>query len=214
VAGVFTADPRVVPEARRQEELSYEEMQALARAGARVLNAQAVEFARSTGITIRARSTFGGPEETVVRAGTGGARIAGVALEKELALVDVPAELGDRAQALLAAAHAAGRRVEGAPGRLVLAVALENVHGFEPLAAALRREVEGARIAAEGIGAVTVVGTGVSASPRVREAMLAALAGLGAAPLAVDSGPLEVTVFAEARVLADAAREIHRRLLG
>jgi aspartate kinase len=214
VAGVFTADPRVVPEARRQEELSYEEMQALARAGAKVLNQQAVEFARSTGITIRARSTFGGPEETVVRAGTGVARIAGVAVEKELALVDLPAELAERAQALLAAAHATGRRVEGAPGRVVLAVALENVHGFEPLAAALRRELDGVRIAAEGIGAVTVVGTGVSASPRVREAMLAALAGLGAAPLAIDSGPLEVTIFAEARVLADAAREIHRRLLG
>ena len=117
VAGVFTADPRVVPGARRQPELFYEEMQALAQAGAKVLNAQAVEFARATGITIRARSTFGGDEETVVRAGRGQERIAGVAVEKELALVDVPAADEARALALLLAAHAPATRVEGAAGR-------------------------------------------------------------------------------------------------
>jgi aspartate kinase len=187
-------------------------MQALAQAGARVLNAQAVEFARRTGISIRARSTFGGPEETVVRAGRGVERIAGVAVERELALVEVPAVDEGRALALLAAAHAPASRVEGPAGRATLAVALENVHGFEPLAAALRREIEGARISAEGVGAVTVVGTGVAATPRVREVLVTALAGLGAAPLAIESGPLEVTVYAGTGLLADLAREVHRVL--
>jgi aspartate kinase len=214
VAGVFTADPRVVPGARRLDELSYEEMQALARAGAKVLNAQAVEFARTTGIAIRARSSFGGDEETVVCAGRGVERIAGVAVEKELALVDVPAAAAERALALLAASQAPAARVEGDPGRVVLAVALENVHGFAPLAAALRREIDGARITAEGIGAVTVVGTGVAATPLVRQALVAALGSLGAKPLAIGTGPLEVTVYAELRLLADVAREVHRRLLG
>jgi aspartate kinase len=214
VAGVFTADPRLVPGARRQAELSYEEMQALAQAGAKVLNAQAVEFARTTGIAIRARSTFGGDEETVVRAGRGLERIAGVAVERELALVDVPAADGERAMALLAAAQAPASRVEGAAGRAVLAVALENVHGFASLAAALRREIEGATITAEGIGAVTVVGTGAGATSRVCEALLAALASLGAPALAIERGSLEVTVYTEARWLADAAREVHRRLIG
>ncbi len=134
VAGVFTADPRLVPGARRQDELSYEEMQALAQAGAKVLNPQAVEFARTTGIAIRARSSFGGEEETVVRAGRGADRIAGVAVEKELALVDVPAPSSSRARALLAAAQAPAATVEGEAGRVVLAVALENVHGVAPLA--------------------------------------------------------------------------------
>jgi aspartokinase len=96
----------------------------------------------------------------------------------------------------------------------VLAVALENVHGFTPLAEALRREIEGVLITAEGIGAVTVVGTGVAATPRVREALVAALASMGSAPLAVGTGALEVTVYAEAGVLAGTAREVHRRLMG
>ena len=65
VDGVYTADPRVVPEARRLTELSYEEMQELAEAGAKVLNAQAVEFAKDRGIALYARASSGEPGETL-----------------------------------------------------------------------------------------------------------------------------------------------------
>src|SRR5438477_8052756 len=57
VDGVYTADPRVVPDAQRIGTLSYEETQELAESGARVLNAQAVEFAKEKGIAIYARAT-------------------------------------------------------------------------------------------------------------------------------------------------------------
>src|SRR4051794_33658267 len=57
VDGVYSADPRVVPAARRIGALSYEETQELAEAGAKVLNAQAVEFAKEKGIAIYARAT-------------------------------------------------------------------------------------------------------------------------------------------------------------
>jgi aspartate kinase len=213
VAGVFTADPRVVTMARRQEELSYEEMQALARAGAKVLNAQAVEFARTTGITIRARSTFGGPEETLVRSGRGVERIAGIAVEKDLALVLAPREAMGRVRALLEAAHAPATEIEGRDGRATLAVELENVHGFGPLAEALRGAAAGVEVLAEGVGAVTVVGTGVAASERVRRELTGALEWLATGALGVGSGPMEVRVYAEGRYLADAARELHRRLI-
>src|SRR5213593_2852458 len=59
VDGVYTADPRVVPVARRIDTLSYEETQELAESGAKVLNAQAVEFAKEKGIAIYARATSG-----------------------------------------------------------------------------------------------------------------------------------------------------------
>jgi aspartate kinase len=57
VDGVYTADPRVVPSAQRIGTLSYEETQELAESGAKVLNAQAVEFAKTAGIVIYARAT-------------------------------------------------------------------------------------------------------------------------------------------------------------
>src|SRR6266702_3659604 len=59
VDGVYTADPRVVPAAKRIGTLNYEETQEMAEAGAKVLNAQAVEFAKEKGIAIYARATSG-----------------------------------------------------------------------------------------------------------------------------------------------------------
>src|SRR5678810_1011297 len=59
VDGVYSADPRIVPGARRIDALAYEETQEMAEAGAKVLNLQAVEFAKERGIAIYARATQG-----------------------------------------------------------------------------------------------------------------------------------------------------------
>ena len=66
VDGVYTADPRVVKDAKHLPEISYDEMQEMATSGAKVLHSQAVEFAKHAGISIRARSTFSPGRETVV----------------------------------------------------------------------------------------------------------------------------------------------------
>src|SRR5438132_3273570 len=96
VDGVYTADPRVVPAATRIGTLSYEETQELAESGAKVLNAQAVEFAKEKGIAIYARATAStlrgddpSADGTVVRKhpprmpGT----VAGVASEKDVLML-------------------------------------------------------------------------------------------------------------------------------
>ena len=67
VAGVYSADPRVVPDAVPLVEIGYEEMQALSRAGAKVLNPQAVAFAKARGIALYARKTGSNEDGTVVR---------------------------------------------------------------------------------------------------------------------------------------------------
>src|SRR5262244_827660 len=93
VDGVYSADPRVVSAARRIGTLSYEETQEMAEAGAKVLNAQAVEFAKEKGIAIYARATSGalpGPDPaadgTVVRQHPPRmpGMVVGVASEKEI----------------------------------------------------------------------------------------------------------------------------------
>jgi aspartate kinase len=58
VAGVYTADPRVVPDARLLERLSYEEMLDMAATGGRVLALRSVEFARNYGVPLHVRSSF------------------------------------------------------------------------------------------------------------------------------------------------------------
>src|SRR5687767_5351023 len=104
VDGVYSADPRVAPAARRIGTLSYEETQELAEAGAKVLNAQAVEFAKEKGIAIYARATASAlpgadPSEdgTVVRRdavrmpGT----VVGVTSERDLFVLDGSAPPAD-----------------------------------------------------------------------------------------------------------------------
>src|ERR671919_1408047 len=58
VDGVFTADPRLVPEARKLHAVSYEEMLEMAASGAKVLQLRSVEFARNHGVKLHVRSTF------------------------------------------------------------------------------------------------------------------------------------------------------------
>jgi aspartate kinase len=67
VDGVFTADPRVEPTARKIDAISYEEMLEMAATGARVLQLRSVEFARNHGVVIHVRSSFNDREGTIVK---------------------------------------------------------------------------------------------------------------------------------------------------
>jgi aspartate kinase len=67
VDGVFTADPRIEPHARKIDMLSYEEMLEMAATGARVLQLRSVEFARNHGVIIHVRSSFSDTPGTIVR---------------------------------------------------------------------------------------------------------------------------------------------------
>jgi aspartate kinase len=214
VAGVFTADPRVVPDARRLDELSYEEMQELAQAGAKVLNAQAVEFAREKGIEIHARSTFGAADETVVRGGEHPARIAGVAVQKGLALLTFPAARLAAVLGVLEEHGAAAAELARPGSEAGLALSLDDVHGWPRLREALGAAAPELSVSDEGMGAVSVVGTGLGDGHRVLREVLAALSLLGSPPRAVFTSALRVTAFCDARVLPEAARALHARLLG
>jgi aspartate kinase len=214
VAGVFTADPRVVPDARRLDALSYDEMQELASAGAKVLNAQAVEFAKEKGIAVHARSTFGGAEETVVRGGSHPERIAGVATQKELALLTFPAASLPEVLGRLEARGAAAAEISAAGERASLVLSLENVHDWPVLKAELARAVPALAAADDGLGAVSVVGTGLSAGHRVLRELTATLEGLGAPPRAIFTSALRVTACCDARALKDAAKALHAKLVG
>src|SRR5437870_5865431 len=148
VDGVYTADPRVVPAARRIGTLSYEETQELAESGAKVLNAQAVEFAKEKGIAIYARATAGplpgadpSADGTVVRRhpprmpGT----VVGVASERDIIVVHAdggpalrqaqgPALRPQDLLALLDEHRVAGKQLHLTDGRLTLVISRENLH--------------------------------------------------------------------------------------
>ena len=66
VDGIFSADPRIVPRARRLPRISFEEMLELAASGAKVLHIRAVEYARRHGVTLHVRSSFNNNQGTIV----------------------------------------------------------------------------------------------------------------------------------------------------
>jgi len=67
VDGVYTTDPNVVKDAKHLPEISYQQIQEMAQAGAKVLNAQAVQFAKEAKISLYARSTFNPGKETIIK---------------------------------------------------------------------------------------------------------------------------------------------------
>jgi aspartate kinase len=67
VDGVYTTDPNIVKDASHLPEISYQQLQEMSEAGAKVLNAQAVQFAKEAKISLYARSTFSPGKETIVR---------------------------------------------------------------------------------------------------------------------------------------------------
>jgi aspartate kinase len=67
VDGVYTADPNILKEANHLPEISYQQIQEMAEAGAKVLNAQAVQFAKEAKIALYARSTFNSGKETIIK---------------------------------------------------------------------------------------------------------------------------------------------------
>jgi aspartate kinase len=218
VDGVYTADPRVVPEARRLSELSYEEMQELAEAGAKVLNAQAVEFAKERGIAIYARATAGGPGETVVRRfppRTPG-RVVGVTSETGLVVLAVR-EGGTRTLADLLGAlderEVTAKQVllQDDAGSLVLS--LENVHDFPVLKRDLTTRFGNTVAVVEGLGAVSAIGAGINATSRNLRRTLGVLAEEGLEVAAISTSSFRISLLTPETRVKDAVRRLHKELI-
>ena len=208
VDGVFSADPRVVPEAGKLEVLDYATMQELAAAGARVLNAQAVEFARNAGIIIEARSAHGGG--TGSRIGPEPAPVRAVASDTEIRVLEVAdgqlePVLRQLAEGEVRLRLVAGTR--GAAGRMLVVVPLQDVHGVEAFDAAVRS------LGAEprpGLGTVTLAGPGVGTDSGLVGRCLGAAATLGIEVRAVHGSPLQLTFVVDGARVGELARELHR----
>jgi aspartate kinase len=220
VAGVFTADPRVVPDARRLAEMSYEEMQELAESGAKVLNAQAVEFAKDRGIAIYARATAGGPGETVVRKlpPRMPGRVVGVASEKGLVLLGAQrAAAMDAALEWLDDAAVGGKellvRQAGASDLGSLVISLENVHGFLALKDALVARFGDDVTIREGVGAVSLIGAGINQTFRNWRRATAIVDRLGCPRWGGSTSSFRISFLMPEANVDDAVRALHAEMV-
>ena len=193
VDGVFSADPRVVPDARRLDALPLDAAVALSRGGAKVLHAQAVELARELGVQLHAAATAR-PAGSGTRLPPGPAPVEPVAVAVDDQLLDVALDPAAAPAALMGAA----RLWEGSGPRARALLDARNLHGVD---------VPGA----EPVAAVTAVGRALVQDPAATAAALAALAGL---PVLRWVALGEALVFVLPRAdAAEAARRLHAALV-
>jgi aspartate kinase len=222
VDGVYTADPRVVPAARRIRALSYEETQELAESGAKVLNAQAVEFAKERNIAIYARATRSSlpgadpsADGTVVRrhAPRQPGTVVGVATEKETLVLRLDGAPVHDLLALLDEHKVAGKQLHVAGDRLALVVSRDNLHGEARVRQAVAsRFGDRARIS-DHLGALSVVGAGINASFENVRRGSSALTDAGIAVEGIATSSFRITWMFDRSRLDDAARLAHQTFI-
>ena len=222
VDGVYTADPRVVSAATRAGTLTYEETQELAEAGAKVLNAQAVEFAKEKGIAIYARATASAlpgadpsSDGTVVRrdAPRMPGTVVGVASERDIlviqaaggatALIDVLDDCGVSGKQLQVSAL--GVATDGT----TVIVSRDNLHDEDRLRRALAAAfAEHARIV-DGLGAVSIIGAGINATYANLRRGCACLRQKGIGWFALSTSSFRATWLVQRADLDEAVRQLH-----
>ena len=221
VDGVYSADPRVVAGARRIGTLSYEETQEMAESGAKVLNAQAVEFAKEQGIAIYARATQGplpgvdpSSDGTVIRKspprmpGT----VVGVASERDVIMLDADAPPAD-VVALLDDRGVAGKQLHVFGDRSTVVISRENLHDEERLRDALQTRLGGRARLVDGLAAVSVVGAGINATYKNIRSGSEALQALGIAPAGTATSSFRITWMIPRDRTSDAVRALHERFI-
>jgi aspartate kinase len=226
VDGVYTADPRVAPGARKLREVSYEEMLELAAGGARVLALRSVEYARNHGVKLHVRSSFEPGEGTwVVREEDmlEQAIVSGIAHDTSEAKVtirkvpDRPGIAGRTFRPLADAGINVGEIVQNTSvaGLADISFTLpeSELDRARPILERLARD-----IGAEGfdcerdIAKITVVGAGMRSNPGVAAAIFEALADAGINIEIISTSPIRVSCVVPAAEAERAVNVVHERL--
>jgi aspartate kinase len=214
VDGVKTADPRIVSDAAHLRELGYGEMQELAEAGAKVLNAQAVEFAKQKGIAIYAKKTGSSHPGTVVRRDvpTPSSGVRGIAHQKEVLWIESTREVETSklsplfAQLDLLGAHP--KQVAHAQKRLSCVINLDDVHARSSLESLLSEHL-GPSSAHAGRGAVSLIGEGITRDASVLTHALDVLAEASIPPSALSTSSFRITAVVPSESVEKAVRLLH-----
>ncbi len=221
VDGVYSADPRVVAGARRIGTLSYEETQEMAEAGAKVLNAQAVEFAKEKGIAIYARATSGplpGPDPssdgTVVRksAPRMPGTVVGVASERDVLVLQADAKPSE-VLGLLDERSVAGKQLHVFDNRVDMVISRENLHDEPRFRAALDSTFAGCATLVDGLAAVSAVGAGINATYANVRAGSAMLEEKRIAPAMISTSSFRITWMIPRDRTNEAVRALHHRFI-
>jgi aspartate kinase len=231
VDGVFTADPRIVPQARRIPRISYEEMLEMAACGAKVLVLRCVEYARRYSIPVHVRSSFSNREGTWVT-GSITARegsemeqaiISGVAhdrSEAKITVVGVPDKVGEAALIFRVIADAAinidmivQNISAAATGRTDISFTLPREDGQAAMEALRRVKDEvgfDSLLYNDRIGKVSLIGAAMRSHPGVSATFFGALAEAGVNIEMISTSEIRISVVVDENDVNQAVTATHQ----
>ena len=233
VDGVFSADPRIVPTARRLPRISYEEMLEMAACGAKVLHLRCVEYARRYGIPVHVRSSFSARPGTMVSDDEQFLReqgidqmeqaiISGVAhdrSEAKITVVGVPDKPGEAA-AIFRAVSAAEINIDmivqnisaAATGRTDISFTLPSTDGQVAMQALDRvRDQVGFEdlLFDDQVGKVSLIGAGMRSHPGVSATFFGALADAGVNIEMISTSEIRISVVVRGGDVDAAVTAVH-----
>ncbi len=225
VAGVFSADPRIVPNARKLPQVSFEEMLEMAASGAKVLQLRAVEYARTHGVRIHCRSSFDpgpgtfvlGEDETMEHPLV--TAVTHATNEARITLLGVPDRPG-AAAAIFGALADAGCNVdtiiqnepleEGRDAEVSFTLPQEDLVDAQGALEPITRELGIARIDTDRqIGKVSIVGAGMRSHPGVAAKVFRTLAGEGINIEMISTSPIKISCVIRSDHVEQAVRALH-----
>jgi aspartate kinase len=223
VDGVYTCDPRIVPDATKIDTISYEEMLEMASSGSKVMQSRSVEFANKFNVLFEVRSSFNQNPGTIVKAETPGMEdvvIRGVSIERNQAKVTiegVPDKTGTAANifnALAAANVVVDVIVQTAPheGKTDISFTTnkDELKKAEPVLKAVAAEI-GARGVTQtaGVAKLSVVGIGMRTHSGVAAKLFDLLAKGGFNIQMISTSEIKIAVILDEDRIADAAKVVH-----
>ncbi len=223
VDGVFTADPRVVPEARKLSEISYDEMLEMASLGSKVVQSRAVELAKKFSVIFEVRSTFNSNRGTIVKEEMDAMEdvlVRGAAVDVnqvKIVINEVPDQPGTAAKIFQQLADAKivvdmivqniGR---GGRANLTFTVPADDAFRAEKSVRQCLEEMGGGKVTSvDRIAKLSVVGVGMRNHTGVAASLFSALAGAGINIQIISTSEIKISVAIESNRSDDALRIAH-----
>jgi aspartate kinase len=225
VSGIYTTDPRIEPEARRLDRITFEEMLELASAGAKVLQSRSVEFAGKYKVPLRVLSSFEPDTGTLIFYDSGEHMeqplVSGIAYQKDeakLTIRGIPDQPGV-AHRVLGPISSANINVDiiiqnlGADGAtdMTFTVPREDFDSCKTILENTAKELGAAEVLGDSnIAKIAVVGVGMRSHSGVADTMFKALADEGINIQMISTSEIKISVVIDDRYLELAVRAIHK----
>jgi aspartate kinase len=209
VAGVYSADPRLVPEARRLDVLSFEEMLEMTSSGARVMATRSIEVARSHNVSLHVRSTFNDAEGTWIREEDKRmlekALISGVVHQREETVYRVEGTTAAELFGALAEVSINVDTIVQTGPEIVFSAPVEDRSDTSRVLDSLNVNWS----ARDDLGKVSLVGAGMKSHPGVAAKTFATLAAAGIDAPVVSTSPIKIACHVPSADVDRAVQALH-----